>query len=154
MNPLQAILEYAKKQILGMQLKNHPLISPLPDNPSQPSPTPSPMPTPMPQFGRVSYYLPTGGQTATGTDPVSGYTAAVSRQMLPQVPMGSLIKLPNGKVVRVEDLTADDILSTLDLYYGSQEEYQNAGYPGKGLERNVPYQIVGRDTTGLKYNYK
>jgi 3D (Asp-Asp-Asp) domain-containing protein len=121
---------------------------------STPTPTneysPTPTPTSQPQFGRVSYYLPTGGLTATGTTPVSGYSAAISRQLLGDIPMGSLIKLPNGNVVRVEDLTNEDIKDTLDLFYSTNDE---ATFPEKGLMRDVPYSVVGRDTTGMKYNY-
>jgi 3D (Asp-Asp-Asp) domain-containing protein len=115
-----------------------------------PKPSPTPSPTPQPNFGRLSYYLPTGNQTATGTTPVSGYSAAISRELLPQIPMGTLIKLPNGRIVRVEDLTGQDIKNTLDLFYSSREQ---ANYPEQGLMQNVPYENVGRDISGLKYNF-
>lgn len=129
---------------------------PMADYTPTPVPTPAveqkitpPSPTPQLQFGRVSYYLPTGNQTATGTTPQSGYTAAISRQLLGDIPMGTLIQLPNGQVVRVEDVTAEDILNTLDIYYNSSDEVQ---YPQGGLMRDVPYETIGRDLTGLLYN--
>jgi 3D (Asp-Asp-Asp) domain-containing protein len=127
------------------------LVSPVPERPmeapriaapAQPQPQPS-------QFDRLTYYLPTGNPTSTGTTPRSGYTAAISRQLLGDIPMGTLIQLPNGQVVRVEDVTDDDILGTLDIFYNNPQE---ATYP-QGMERNVPFNIVGRDTEGLKYNF-
>ncbi len=118
--------------------------------PANSTPTPTPTPTPQSSFGRLSYYLPTGNQTATGTNPVSGYTAAVSPNLAKQIPMGTLIRLPNGQVVRVEDLTAQTIKDTLDLFYSNAGA---ANYPEQGLMRNVPYETIGRDTSGLRYNY-
>lgn len=139
MNPLDTIIR-GMRILLGLPL-NDELISPMqPQSPPQNKQS----------FDRLSYYLPTGGQTATGTTPISGKTAAISRELLSQIPMGTLIQLPNGQVVRIEDLTAPHIKNTLDLYYSNPNE---ALYPEQGLMRNVPYQTVGRDTTGLKYNY-
>ena len=130
---------------------------PLPTPVPTPSVTPVPLPTPpvspkiVPRslFKRVTYYLPTGSSTATGTTPKSGYTAAVSPDMLDRVPMGSLIKLPNGKIIRVEDKTNKRLKDTLDIFYNTKDE---AVYP-KGMERDVAIEIIGRDTSGMKYNY-
>lgn len=101
------------------------------------------------KFGRVTYYK-TGDLTTTGTKPKAGYTAAISRDLLNTVPMGSIIELENGHRYRVEDRTADKykgvpIRSTLDVFETNPAK-------GQGLDRNVPYKIVGKDTSGLKYN--
>jgi len=115
-------------------------------------PTATPTPTQRNTFGRVTYYLPTGNLTATGTVPTPNYTAAISRELKKLVPMGSIIELPDGKRFRIEDLTAEadklgkPILNTLDLFREQPE-------PGEGLRTNVPYRIIGRDISGMKYNY-
>lgn len=118
-----------------------------------PTPTPTAAPTPTQTaksvFDRVTYYLPTGNKTASGTVPKSGYTAAISPELFNKIPMGSLIKLPNGTTVRVEDKTNPRLKGTLDLFYDNKE---SAKYPN-GMERNVGYEVVGRDTSGLQYNY-
>ena len=124
------------------------------NQPKQPmyDPSPSrPTPTPVPQSAvdRLTYYLPTGNLTSTGTTPKGGYTAAISPDLEKSIPFGSLIKLPNGQTVRVEDRTNKRLKSTLDIYYPNKEV---ATYP-QGMANKVPYQIVGRDVTGLKYNY-
>ena len=122
-----------------------------------PTTTPIPTPTPHTQFGRVTYYQKTGNLTSTGTVPKPNYTAAISRELKKVVPMGSIIELPDGTRFRIEDLTAEEIENketgertpirdTLDLFRDQPGE-------GEGLQRNVPYKVVGRDTAGLKYNY-
>jgi len=115
--------------------------------PAQPAPTPSATPTPTPAsalqalFGRVSQYGATGNLTATGTTPEAGRTAAVSPDLLELLPYGTLIQLPDGSIYRVEDRTADSISSTLDVF--SEDP--------RGLQRNVPYSVVGKDMEGLRY---
>ncbi len=106
-------------------------------------------PMPQPTINRLTYYLPTGNLTATGTQPKGGYTAAISPDLEKSIPFGSLIKLPNGQTVRVEDRTSRALKSTLDIFYPNKDV---ATYPA-GMETNVPYQIVGRDIGGLKYNF-
>jgi len=124
--------------------KKQPLISPISEglSPSLPTSTPTPEQT----FGRVTYYLPTGNLTATGTTPVPDYTAAISRELKEKIPMGSIIELPDGSKYRIEDFTASKIKNTLDLFRKEPKK-------GEGLKTNVPFKIVGRDTTGLKYNF-
>ena len=120
--------------------------TPAPTATPTPTTTPIPTPTPHTQFGRVTYYKPTGGLTSTGTVPKPNYTAAISRELKNVIPMGSIVELPNGSRFRVEDLTNERIRDTLDLFREQPEE-------GEGLQTNFPYKIVGRDTAGLKYNY-
>ena len=130
------------KQVLA--LLNQPkqqLIDPSPTRPVQSATATT--------IDRLTYYLPTGKLTSTGTQPRGGYTAAISPDLEKSIPFGSLVKLPNGQTVRVEDRTNKRLKSTLDIYYPNKEV---ATYP-LGMENNVPYQIVGRDISGLKYNY-
>ena len=47
---------------------------------------PIPTPTPKSLFKRVTYYLPTGNNTASGTKPKSGYTAAISPDLFNKIP--------------------------------------------------------------------
>lgn len=111
---------------------------------------------PQEKFSRMTYYTPVetpsyNGQmlTATGTNPVPGYTAAISPNMLKSRggarQMGDIVEV-NGKLYRIEDLTNESILDTLDIY-------QNPDYTGSGLLKDVPYKFVKRDTSGLRYNY-
>lgn len=91
-------------------------------------------------FGRISQYGATGNNTATGTIPMPGRTAAVSPDLLSQIPFGSLVKVGN-QTYRIEDLTNPRIKNTLDVFSATPS----------GLQRNIPYEIVGRDYSGLKY---
>lgn len=94
-------------------------------------------------FGRISQYGPTGNNTATGTIPMPNRTAAVSPDILSSVPYGSLVRVGN-QTYRIEDLTAPEIKNTLDVFSNSPS----------GLQRNIPYQIIGKDFSGLKYKVR
>jgi 3D (Asp-Asp-Asp) domain-containing protein len=147
-------------QYLGNQtpdVTSNNLISPVPQN--APPPTMGPIQQPAQQVPqqspqsntvpRMTYYLPTGNPTASGTTPQSGYTMAVSRELLKDIPMGTLIKLADGTIRRVEDVTDSDIKNTFDLFFSTQEEGMAAT---NGLSTDVPYETVGRDLSGLLYN--
>lgn len=91
-------------------------------------------------LGRITQYGPTGNLTATGTIPYPGRTAAISPDLLSVIPFGSLVKIQN-QVYRIEDLTHPRIKNTLDIFSNSPV----------GLQKDIPYQIIGRDYAGLKY---
>lgn len=119
------------------------------------------MPPAQGNFGRVTYYSPTETPaydvngikqmlTRTGTNPKPGYTAAVSPNMLREqggsLRMGDLVQV-GDRTYRIEDVTNESIKDTLDVYRHTPEE-------GEGLKQNVPFRVTGRDTKGLKYNFK
>lgn len=115
-----------------------------------PASTPTPTPQPSGTFARATHYQPTGNPTSTGTIPQPGRTAAVSPDMLDQVPYGTLVLMPDGIIYRVEDRTADDLTGTIDIF-GEQPLVDQFPY---GKSENVPFTIIGKDTEGLKYNYR
>jgi 3D (Asp-Asp-Asp) domain-containing protein len=114
-----------------------------------PTPTPTPKEEPKTYAERLTYYLPTGAKTATGTTPKNGYTLAVSPDMEKVASQGSVLRFDNGFEGRVEDRTNKRLKGTVDVYYDSKEQ---ATYP-KGMEKNVPFKILRYDPSGLKYNY-
>lgn len=142
-------------------LRNKPeIISPLADGLAAQKNLMSNLYEPRDRFDRVTYYTPRETPaynidgveqmlTRTGTTPQPGYTAAVSPNLLKEqggsLQMGNLVQL-GGRTYRIEDVTNESIKNTLDIY-------RDKNYRGVGLKRNVPYEVVGRNTEGLKYNY-
>lgn len=138
------------------------IISPIPEDkrslwdiwfPKKPKPSPTSVPTPAPtpslMAKRLTYYLPTGNLTATGTVPKNAYTLAVSPDMEKVASQGSVLQFPNGFTGRVEDRTNSRLRDTVDVFYDTP---QQATYPS-GMQRDVPFKILRYDPKGLKYNF-
>jgi len=141
--------EKPESKPVGLDFPKFPgVISPLPDEMMR-NLTPTPTPAPRLPFKRVTYYLPTGSPTATGTEPRSGYTAAISPDLLGSLKMGDIITLKNGIKVRVEDKTNKRLKNTLDIFYNDK---QSAKYPN-GMDTDVDFDVTGHDTSDMKYNY-
>ena len=132
---MNALLALLIQGIMGQSQPKSPLISPMPQGGLQAHNI-----FPGGNFGRISQYGATGNNTATGTIPMPNRTAAISPDLLSSIPFGSLVKVGN-QTYRIEDLTHPRIKNTLDVFSASPS----------GLQRNVPYQITGKDYSGLKY---
>lgn len=112
-----------------------------------PTPTASPTPTPYPEYiiPEVTYYLPTGNLTATGTEPRENWTLAVTRDLEKDFPMGTIVEFPNGQRYRIEDRTAPNLVGRFDVFSPTPQKW--------GKKSSVKVKKIGKDTSGLKYNY-